>query len=519
MSLRRRAVINVVTNWATLAISAAVSFLLAPFVVHSLGVTAYGTWALLGSMFGYMGLVDLGVRGAVTRYVAAFHAAGDDEQASRITSAGLLFFSLASLAVLLISGILALSIDRFFEIPVELVRDTRAAILIVGLAIAVSITGGVFGGVIVALQRFTYLNAIEIVVTAIRAGATVHALRGGDGIVALAAIQLVASLATAIAHALLAFRLYPRLHLRFIGVGELVPKVVSFGLISTILNLSNAVTTYSDSIIIGLFLPLEGVAFFSIASNLIAYAKMVVSGVSQTVAPVVGSLEGSGEIARVGDVFLAGARFATLAVLPVLATFWTRGSTFISLWMGEDFAARAGGVLLILSFGGWASASFHVLTSAMIGIERHRGMVPAFIAEGVANLLLCVILVQKLGLPGIALGILLPRLAISLGFGPFYARSVLGTRISAYWWQTLIRPALAVLPFAAASRAVDVWWSPATLWLYFTQIGVVLPLAALGAWGAGLEHDERQAILSRVALRWRRLRDGPLGEGGCPPGV
>jgi len=513
VSLRRRTVINVVSSWTTLAISVAVSFFLSPFVVHSLGVTAYGAWALLGSLIGYMGLVDLGVRGAVTRYVAAFHAAGNHEEASRITSAGLLFFSLASLAVLFISGILAIGVDRIFEIPLDLVSETRVAILIIGLALAISITAGVFGGVIVALHRFDYLNAIEIAVTVIRAGATVYALHDGGGLVALAAIQLLTGLARAIVHARLAFRLYPRLRLRLDGVRVLVPKIVSFGLISTILNLSNAVTTYSDSIIIGLFLPLEGIAFFSIASNLIAYAKMLVSGVSQPLAPVVGSLEGSGEIARVGEVVLAGGRFATLAVMPVIATFLTRGDTFISLWMGEEFAAPAGRVLLILSLGSWASASFQVLTSAMMGIERHRGMVPAFIAEGLANLLLCVVLVQEFGLAGIALGILLPRLAISLGFGPAYARSVLGTRISAYWWQTLLRPALAVLPFAAASWAIDIGWRPASLWLYFAQVGAILPLAAVGTWVAGLEREERRAILSRVALRWRRLRYGVLGEG------
>jgi len=511
--------INVVTNWTTLAISAAVTFFLAPFVVHSLGATAYGTWALLGSLIGYMGLIDLGVRGAVTRYVSAFHAAGDDEQASRITSAGLLFFSLASLGVLVISAMLALGVDRIFEIPAGLERETRTAIVIAGLALAFSITGGVFGGVIVALQRFTVLNAIEIGMTMFRAAATVFALRRGHGLAALAMIQLLAALGTAIAHALLAFHLYPALRLRFAGVRQLVPKIVSFGLISTILNLSNAITTYSDSVIIGFFLPLETIAFFSIASSLIAYAKMVVSGVSQTVAPVVGSLEGSGEIARVGDVFLASARLAALALMPVLATFWTRGDTFISLWMGESFAARSGKILWILTFGQWALTGFHVLTSAMIGIERHRGMVPAFIAEGLANLLLCVVLVRQFGLVGVAYGILLPRLCISLVFGPAYARSVLGTRISAYWWQTLIRPALVVVPFAAASWAVDVWWKPATLWLYFTQIGLCLPFAALGAWVAGLESEERHAILSRAGLRERRQRHEPAVVEGRESGT
>jgi O-antigen/teichoic acid export membrane protein len=514
--LRRRAVINVVSSWGTLFLSAAISFFLAPFVVNSLGTTAYGAWALLGSLVGYLGLVDLGVRGAVTKYVATYHAAGSHAEASRITSAGLLFFSLASAVVLVGSGIAALGLDRMFQIPVELVDEARVAVLITGLTLAVSIIGGVFGGVVVALQRFDALNAIEVIATVVRAAATVWVLRRGGSLVALAQVQLWTTFARSLVHAVLALRLYPGLRVRLRGAWGLVPKVVSFGVVSTVLHLSSAVMNYSDSIIIGYFLPLEGITFFSIATTLVGYAKTVVSGVSQTVAPVASSLEGSGEMARVGGLMLTSGRFATLAVMPILATFVVRGHTFVALWMGEAFAAPAGPVLVMLSIGLWAASSFQVLTSTMIGIERHGGMVAAFVIEAVANLVLSIGLVQVMGLPGIALGILLPRLAITLGFGPAYARRVLGTRISAYGWHTLVRPVLAMVPFAAASLALELWWRPASLWLYFAQVAALLPLAALGAWAFALEREERRTAVAALALRWRRLRHGPVSAGADP---
>ena len=73
---------STVANWAAFAVAAVVSFLLSPFIVHRLGNSAYGTWVLLGSFVGYLGLLDLGVRGAVTRFVANQYAAGDHAAAS-----------------------------------------------------------------------------------------------------------------------------------------------------------------------------------------------------------------------------------------------------------------------------------------------------------------------------------------------------------------------------------------------------------------------------------------------------
>jgi O-antigen/teichoic acid export membrane protein len=50
---------------------------------------------LLVSLVGYLGLLDLGVRGAVTRYVARFHRVGQHESAGRLASTALAVFSVA----------------------------------------------------------------------------------------------------------------------------------------------------------------------------------------------------------------------------------------------------------------------------------------------------------------------------------------------------------------------------------------------------------------------------------------
>ena len=57
--------------------------------------------------------------------------------------------------------------------------------------------------------------------------------------------------------------------------------------------------------------------------------------------------------------------------------------------------------------------------------------------------------------------------------------------------------------FALASAVVDASWPAPNLMVFFAQIGLVLPLAGVGAWVLGLERSERALI---VAALQRALR-------------
>src|SRR3984893_14220510 len=102
-----RAARNVLSNWATYLISGAISFFLSPFIVRHLGNSAYGIWVLLVSVTGYLGFLDLGIRGAVTRYVARFHAEGNHEQASRTVSSASGMFLIGGFAAIIFSSAFA----------------------------------------------------------------------------------------------------------------------------------------------------------------------------------------------------------------------------------------------------------------------------------------------------------------------------------------------------------------------------------------------------------------------------
>ena len=485
---------NVIWNWGAFSFSLVIGFFLSPFVIHHLGDAGYGVWVLMLSVTSYLGFFDLGVRGAVTRYVSKFHTQGDHQEASRIASSATGIFLIAGALAILVALVLALVAVDLFQIPPAYHQPARSVLLLSGITMAVTLIGGVFGGILVGLQRFDLSNTIGVLSTGLRALATVLVLRAGRGIVALAWIQLIFSVVPVIASAYLSLRLYPqlRISMRHFAWAP-VSLIFSFSVVSFLCNVSQQVIYYTDAVVIGIFLPVGLITFFSIAGNLMNYARALISGISFTMTPLASSLEAAGKNQRLQQVALDAPRYATALMLPIAATFIVRGQSFIRLWMGPEYAELSGRVLWILSLALLFSAATQVLASVMFGISRHRVMMVAVLVEAVCNLAASVALVRVIGIVGVAWATTIPNLAASLLFWPWYVRRTLGIPIRSYLLSIWVRPGLAVLPFVLCTYMVDRFWTAASLVTFCLQVVAVLPFAAVGLWLICFTRSERQA--------------------------
>jgi O-antigen/teichoic acid export membrane protein len=492
---------NVIANWMTYLVSGGVSFFLSPFIVHHLGNSAYGVWVLLVSLTGYLGFLDLGIRGAVTRYVAKFHSEGAHEQSSYTVSSACGLFITAGFLAVLASILFAIFAIPHFEIPPAYSRAAQIVVVITGLNIALSLVSGVFGGVLVGLQRFDLTNSIAVGGIGFRTAAIVMALKSGHGLITLALIQLVGTIGELVLGVALSRLLYPQVSL---AIGNLrrayVSLIFSFGFFAFLLHLSNYLVYFTDALVIGSFLPVSMVTFFSIGSNLTIYARDLVGGFSRTMTPLASKLEVENGLSALRETSLKAARFCAMAMWPIFVTFIIRGHSFIGLWMGPSYADLSGHVLWILSIPWLFGAGTSVIASVMLGISQHKRVVPVALAEGLGNLVLSIALVKPMGIVGVAWGTAIPNLAVSILFWPWYTRRTLGIPIREYVRSLWLLPAVSVLPFCACTYVVNRFWSAHTLFFFFLQVAIVLPVALAGIWYLGLMPDERRSYGRRLAF-------------------
>lgn len=498
-----RAIRNVLANWTGYVVGLLVTFFLSPLIVNHLGASAYGVWTLLGTLTAYLGLLDLGIRSAVTRYVARYESDGDHGTAIQIVSAALAIFVAMAGCALAASLVLGLVAPSVFHIPAEYRASAVIVAALAGASTGVALVNGAFGGVIVGLQRFDLTCAVDVATALVRAALVLGVITYGGGLVELAVAQFVASVAGAIFTLWLALRILPGLRLRPTWSRSHLRLIVSYGGYAFVAQLASSVIDRAGVIVIGAFLPMTAVTVFAIASGLIDYARALVGGIRTTLAPRASALEGRGQRDALRALALQGARYCTLLALPIAATFALRGSSFIGLWMGAEYGGPSGAVLAVLAvrlvFLGATGAAANV----MLGASRERAVARIFVVEAVVNVTAMLLLVRSFGLLGVAWGTAVPTVVAALLVWPWLLRESFGVGVWRYLGSSWGLPVAAQLPFIAATWLVERLWPASSLLVFLGQVAMLVPLALLGLWYVGLSGAERRRGLDLVHA-WRR---------------
>jgi O-antigen/teichoic acid export membrane protein len=489
---------NVFFNWFGTIANMAVGFFLAPFIVHRLGNVAYGVWALAISVVAYMGLLDLGMQSSVLRFVSKGHTQKDHKSASDAISAALWVRLQISLLVLLISVCLAVAFPHLFKVPHELASDARKAILLIGLKTAITMSVGVVGGVISALNRYDLQNYVGLTQTAIRVVGVVTVLRTGHGIVAIAVCELIAAL---IGNGLLvwvALKLYPELKIRLRKpTRETLGRIWAYSAYAFLTTIAVQLVYQTDNIVVGAFISTAAVTFYAIANQLCSYTSQVVGAMGASFVPAASTYEAAGDVNGLLMLYKNGTR-ATLAIsLPILITLIIRGPAFIGLWMGPQYSHTSGIVLVILCVGLLFSFANRTASAIAFGIEKHKIGAIWAIGEGVANLTLSVFLVRKYGLYGVALGTMIPSLFVQLVLWPRYISKLVGLSLFDVVWDVWMPLFLSAIPFAIATYAVSVFFAPHNLAVFFLQVFATLPVFLISV-GVVFRIYIRDRLLPRV---------------------
>ena len=507
---------NVTSNWMALSTNILLSFFMAPFIVRSLGNVYYGIWVLLSQFTGYLWLFDFGVRESVIKYVAQYQANERYEELGATVNAALFLYSGIASLTLLATVAMSLALPYLFNIPTESVTDARWTLLCTGASVAQGFVFNVFVGVLMGLQRWYLVSRMGVLFSLVRAALIVIALSAGHRIVALAAIQLTVSTVGNLMVLWLAWRSLPEYKPRLVlPRREEITKVFGYSKYVLGNNIGEKVVFGTDGVVIGAFLPIATLTYYSIAGSLAGYLRMFMVTMAAVLNPVSSALEAKQDTERLATLFFQASKTSVILGLPVCIGFIILGSRFIGLWMGPSFALISGRVLVILAIATLFGLPHYCISMVLYGLGRHRIMAQWRAVEAVMNIVLSVTLVQSLGLIGVALGTLCPHVLIAAGVLPYKMAGVMNFRLRNYYVSIYGRPFLASLPFAGACYVIDTMVSPGSLVTFFPSVAMALAVYVTPCWFLALSAVERRAILARVKIpfRWRWSQE----SAGSPP--
>jgi hypothetical protein len=107
-------------------------------------------------------------------------------------------------------------------------------------------------------------------------------------------------------------------------------------------------------------------------------------------------------------------------------------------------------------------------------------------------------LVKRIGIIGVAWGTAVPSLVTSLLFWPWYIRRTLHIQPHTYALSAWIRPSSALIPFVLGTYCIERFWPTTNLALFFFQVALMLPLAAIGYWFICFDQSQREEYLGKL---------------------
>lgn len=431
---------NILSNWVGIVILGVIGIVLTPIMVHGLGNLYYGMWILAASIGDYSGLLDLGMRTTIFRFVAYYRGGNQRSALDQAFATGLAISTLAMLASLVAVFILSLVLPPFFHFTGENRRVFAILIILLGSHVAVAFPTQFLSSYLRGLERFDYYNLGLVVAGLLRGIVLIALIKMGFGIVPVGVAAVTVGVISLGFHWILIKKADPELrveagHLTWVKTKEML----NYGFYSFVTNSGEMLRYYTDSIVIGRVLNVAMITPFGIATRLIDYFKTVSGGVSGPIMVRLSELSGAGHEESSRREFLRFTRFSMLICFFVGGLLILDGRLVVQIWMGNGFS-ESYPIMVVLTVA--YIVTFGQVPCQLIVFARgkhHRAISWWTLAEGVANLVLSIYWARTMGLVGVALGTAVPLMLSKLFIQPWYALRDLGIRAWDYVLHGLAR--------------------------------------------------------------------------------
>lgn len=393
------------SNAARFLVATVITLIMTPIYIHELGNYDYGIWELLGSVVGYLGLLDLGLTATISRFTAYLR-----EQAR---SYALFSTSMIMMTALgLLTGLLLLGWSLLFPgvLAPEDGLNARYALVIQLFAAhtLISFPYAAVESVFEGRLWYTTLNNVGIAHQIASACFLYVYLPEHDPLLLLILVHLIAVCSRfVILFSLLYTRKYGahRLKLRGLDI-TLVWRMLRFGGKTLAQSVAGKASQRTDPVLIAIFLGPQKIVFFNLAAMLLNRINQLTLMIGHAFMPAFSSLHAQEDKARLEKYFFNGTKYiysiqagASLGAIVV-------GENFVDLWIGPGYGAEVRPLIWVLSLSLLIRGSLPLHNRLLTALNRHGRLAIIYGLRAALNLCLSIAFIPTLGLVGVAIATL-----------------------------------------------------------------------------------------------------------------
>ncbi len=501
--MSRRLALNSFSSTTLFVINAIIMFIMTPVLIGALGNRDYGLWELVMSVMGYMSLLDLGVGGALVRFVSVADGRQDRDDLQKTISTAFVFFILAGLVAVLLFFLISIKPNFVAGSNIKDIANLRTVFMLIGINAAIYFPLQVFVAALMGVQRHYFINNVRIILGIAQACIIYYLLHRfeGHGLIVLA---LMAPVITVVEFFVFAGAVYldrnlPNISLLTVSVRK-AKEIFLFSGKNVVLMASSRLQNASMPIIIAHVMGVAYIIYFTIPNRLVDYAKGLSMAISIPLTPYFGAAIGRGEQSKLLRSWLNTSLILQSISLTLPIAIFFCGEPFLKLWLGQEYAVAGRMVLYILLFGllarSLASNAFQIL----IAQDRHGKCALIWLILSVLSIPLGITGAYLWGIEGVALATSFITVTANL-ITIYIACVVMHISITFYFRSTVVRllfPLLLLVSTFTLIANVYPISNYTILILHLVTSGFVY---LISLWLFTLDIDSRNWLLNKVGLK------------------
>ena len=397
---------GILLSYGSIAIRNVAALLLIPFIINHLGVSDYGIYSLVSALAGYLIVLEFGLANTTIRFLSVYQANNEKAKESEFISSIVVIYGALALCVVAIGLIIWFKLPAIFQQSMTLaeIQLLQSAFLVLLVNVVITLMSNSLTGIISTYQRFRFQKSTEILVFIARCMIVVGCLEAGFGVLAIVVIDTVTNLL----HSLIRF-LYIKRNIDIEFKAKLpdqatLKEIFVYSSFIALNVIVNQINWRVDNLIIGTLTNSKTLGIFNIGSQLLFSFIAFASAISNIFTPKIVQMvkQEVSKTVLMAQLCIIG-RYQMIVLGYVFVVFAAFGELFIQLFVGAEFS-QAYWVALI-SMVPLMFVLAQTSTNAVLqGLNKHKIRSLLLLVTAMANIIISIILVKKIGMVGASWG-------------------------------------------------------------------------------------------------------------------
>lgn len=394
---------NIFYNLSSTMMSIITLFILTPFIINNLGSEEYGVYIILGSIIGFLGLIEFGLGSATIYYLSIYLKKNDYLNLNKVFSATFYFYLFISIFIFIFIILGSDSIINVMNINVINNVNTFNLIFYSAVSFFITFVSSAFISVPQVKMRFDLFFYIQIIQNVFRLVFNILSIYLGFGLEGLIFSNIIVSVIYLITSIVFSRVVLPELKIVKFDYNSL-KKIFSYGIYSFLSSTIGLFWKYSDTLLISYFLGPLYVAFFSIPQQIMLKLLGLINSVGNVLFPKFSSISSAEERNKLYlDSTYLMLNISVLIFVPLSIIF----SDFLSLWISKEFSEKTYLLAIIIASSSIIRGAFIPYQALFQGIGKPKYLLNITILSTLTIIIGDLILIPLYGINGAAYALMI----------------------------------------------------------------------------------------------------------------